>query len=51
MLTDLQNIADRLLEQIIYCDFRTDVGTDEAKKLIRQALRDATSDKRPEIDQ
>ena len=30
---------DNLLEQIIYCDLRTSVGVDKAKKAIRLALK------------
>ena len=30
---------DDLLEQIIYCDFRTEIGIDKAKTLIRRALK------------
>ena len=30
--------AEKLLEDLIYCDFRTEVGTDKARRLIRRAL-------------
>lgn len=30
---------DDLLEQISYCDFRTEIGIDKAKTLIRRALK------------
>lgn len=31
---------DELLEEIIYCDLRTSVGVDKAKKAIRKSLRE-----------
>ena len=35
----MTNKVDNLLEQIIYCDLRTEIGIDKAKTLIRRALK------------
>lgn len=35
-----QEIADDLMGKLIYCDFRTEVGIDQAKQHIRLALMD-----------
>ncbi len=37
---------DKLLEQLIYCDFRTSIGVDKAKKAIRLALKKQDRDTR-----
>ena len=29
-----------LLEELMYCDFRTEVGTDKGRTLIRRAMKD-----------
>ena len=31
--------AEDLLDQLVYCDFRTSVGVDRAKVLLRRALK------------
>ena len=38
--------TDELLEQIMYCDFRTETGIDKAKNLIRMALKNQDSESR-----
>lgn len=38
--------TDRLLEKILYCDLRNNVGIDKAKKAIRLALREQDKDTR-----
>ncbi len=38
--------TDNLLEELIYCDFRTSVGIDKGKRLIRKALRGQDRDTR-----
>ncbi len=42
---DIEKI-DKLLEQIIYCDLRTDAGVDKAKKAISMALKEQDRDTR-----
>lgn len=37
-MSDHTKDADALLEKLIYCDLRTSVGIDKAKKNIRMAL-------------
>jgi len=46
-MSDLQRKTDMLLEHLLYCDLRTNVGVDKAKIFIRQALRDAAANKTP----
>jgi len=43
---DLDTKSTLLLEKLIYCDFRTTVGTEQAKKHIRHALRIQDRDSR-----
>lgn len=38
--------TDKLLEELIYCDLRTSIGTDKAKQLIRCALKEQDRDTR-----
>jgi len=38
--------TDTLLEEIIYCDLRTEVGIDKAKTLIRRSLKEQDRDTR-----
>lgn len=38
--------TDELLEQLLGCDLRTEIGIDKAKKLIRLALKEQDRDTR-----
>lgn len=43
---DITEKVDNLLEELIYCDFRTEVGIDRAKQKIRLALKRQDRDTR-----
>lgn len=38
--------TDELLDQLMYCDFRTEVGIDKAKDLIRRTIKKQDRDTR-----
>jgi len=42
----LREKVDELYEELIYCDFRTSIGVDKAKKKIRLALKHQDRDTR-----
>ena len=46
MTKTLTDKVDALLETILYCDLRTNIGIDKAKKAIRLALKEQDRDSR-----
>ena len=45
-MKNLTQKTDELLEALVYCNLRTDAGTDNAKKLIRLAIEQQDRDTR-----